>query len=45
MEHIQYSKNVLDEGTLNNLQQLIKEHYEEIPVYNFSLKLKNLKII
>ena len=27
MDHIQYSKNVLDEGTLNNLQQLVKEHY------------------
>ena len=43
MDHIQYSKNVLDEGTLNNLQQLIKEHYLEIPIYNFSLKTENPK--
>ena len=39
MDYIQYSKNVLDEGTLNNLQQLVKEHYLEIPIYNFSLKM------
>tara|TARA_B100001564_G_scaffold357423_1_gene373610 strand:+ start:552 stop:1229 length:678 start_codon:yes stop_codon:yes gene_type:complete len=38
MDHIQYSKNVLDEGTLNNLQQLCYQHYEEIPVYNFARK-------
>ena len=43
MDHIQYSKNVLDEGTLNNLQQLVKEHYLEIPIYNFSLKTENPK--
>ena len=33
----------LDEGTLNNLQQLVKEHYLEIPIYNFSLKTENPK--
>tara|TARA_E500000178_G_C16726225_1_gene619462 strand:+ start:43 stop:720 length:678 start_codon:yes stop_codon:yes gene_type:complete len=43
MEHIQYAKNVLDEGTLNNLQQLCSQHYEEIPVYNFSRKTEKPK--
>ena len=43
MDHIQYAKNVLDEGTLNNLQQLCSQHYEEIPVYNFSLKTEEPK--
>ena len=43
MDHIQYAKNVLDVGTLANLQDLIKQHYVEIPVYNFSLKTEEPK--
>ena len=43
MDHIQYSKNVLDAGTLNNLQQLCLEHYLEIPIYNFSRKTEKPK--
>ena len=43
MDHIQYSKNVLDEGTLNNLQQFCLEHFEEIPVYNFAFKTEQPK--
>ena len=43
MDHIQYAKNVLDEGTLNNLQQFCLQHYEEIPIYNFARKTEKPK--
>ena len=43
MDHIYYSKNVLDAGTLNNLQELCFERYDEIPTYNFALKTEEPK--
>ena len=38
MDHIYYSKNVLDAGTLNNLQELCLERFADIPTYNFARK-------
>ena len=38
MDHIYYSKNVLDAGTLNNLQELCLEKFKDIPTYNFARK-------
>ena len=38
MEHIYYSKNVLDAGTLQNLQELCLERFADIPTYNFARK-------
>ena len=38
MKHIQYAKDVLDVGTLANLQDLCFQHFHEIPVYNFCRK-------
>ena len=43
MDHIQYAKDVLDVGTLANLQDLCAQHYHEIPVYNFSRKTEQPK--
>ena len=35
MNHIQYAKNVLDSHRLDDLKSLIKNHWREIPDYNF----------
>ena len=43
MEHIYYSKNVLDAGTLQNLQKLCLERFDEIPTYNFARKTEKPK--
>ena len=43
MDHIQYAKDVLDVGTLANLQDLCAQHYHEIPIYNFSRKTEQPK--
>jgi hypothetical protein len=43
MDHIYYSKNVLDAGTLNNLQELCLEKFKDIPTYNFARKTEKPK--
>jgi len=43
MDHIHYSKNVLDLVTLGNLQELVFERYKDIPTYNFSRKTEQPK--
>lgn len=43
MDHIYYSKNVLDEGTLRNLQELCLQRFDEIPTYNFARKTEKPK--
>lgn len=43
MDHIYYSKNVLDAGTLNNLQELCLEKFKDIPTYNFARKTEEPK--
>ena len=43
MNHIQYAKNVLDAGTLHNIQELCLNHYKDIPTYNFARKTEQPK--